>query len=71
MQLSSNFYKLHCYMSNCIFNNQFLANFEMSQSLPFLMNMFLYLLSEMSISLVGVEESGRWLSNVKKIIEFY
>ena len=39
MQLSSNFYELHCYVSNSIYNNQFLANFEMSQSLAFLMNM--------------------------------
>ena len=31
MQLSSKFYKLHCYVSNFIYNNQFLANFEMSQ----------------------------------------
>ena len=38
MQLSSNFYDLHCYGSDFIYNNQFLANFEMSQSLHFLMN---------------------------------
>ena len=41
MQLSSNFYELHCYVSNFIHNNQFLGNFEMSQSLPVLMNMFI------------------------------
>ena len=39
MHLSSNFYKLHCYARNIICNNEFLANFEMSQSFPFLMNM--------------------------------
>ena len=39
MQLSSNFYELQCYISNFIYNNQFLANVEMSQSLLFLMNM--------------------------------
>ena len=38
-QLFSNFYELYCEVSNFIYNNQFLANFEMSQSLPFLMNM--------------------------------
>ena len=38
MQLSSNVYELHCHISNFICNNQFLANFEMSQSFPFLMN---------------------------------
>ena len=31
MQLSSNFYELHYYVSNFINNNQFLTNFEMSQ----------------------------------------
>ena len=41
MQLASNCYELHCYVSNFIYNNHFLANFEMSQSLPFIMNMFL------------------------------
>ena len=30
-------------MSNFIYNNQFLANFEMPQSLPFLMNMSNYI----------------------------
>ena len=37
MQLSSNFHTLHYYESNFIYNwpNLFLANFEMSQSLPF------------------------------------
>ena len=39
MQLSNNFYEMHCYVYNFISNNQFLANFEMSQSLPFLTNM--------------------------------
>ena len=38
MMLSRNFYEFHCCLSNFIYNNQFLANFEMSQSLPFLMN---------------------------------
>ena len=39
MQLSNNFYELHCYVYSFICNNQFLANFVMSQSLLFLMNM--------------------------------
>ena len=39
MQLSRNFYELHCYVSDFICNNQFLANFE---ELAFLMNMSLY-----------------------------
>ena len=43
-QLPSNFYELHCYNSNFIYNNQFSANFEMSQSLPFLMNMSNYII---------------------------
>ena len=32
-------YELLCYVSNFIYNNQFLADLEMSQRLPFLMNM--------------------------------
>ena len=44
MQLSSNFYELHCYLSNFIYINQFLAHFGMLQSLPFLMNMSIYIL---------------------------
>ena len=35
---SNNFYDLHCYGSDYIYNNQFLANSEMSQNIPFLMN---------------------------------
>ena len=31
MQLFSNFYELYCYISNFIHNDQFLANFEMSE----------------------------------------
>ena len=42
MQLSYNFYELYSYVYNFIYNNHFLANFEMSQGLPFLMNMSMY-----------------------------
>ena len=35
MQLSSNFCKLHNYVSNFIYNNQFLSNFKIWQCLPF------------------------------------
>ena len=43
MQLSSSFYELHCYVTNFFYNNQFLAHFEMSQSLPFLVSMSCYI----------------------------
>ena len=33
MQLSNNFYELNCYVTNFIYDNQFLVKFEMSQSL--------------------------------------
>ena len=33
MQLSGNLYELHSYVSNFIYNNQFLANFKTPQSL--------------------------------------
>ena len=46
MQLSSSFYDPHCYVSEFIHNNQFLANFEMSQNLPFLMNMSLSIIKK-------------------------
>ena len=46
MQLSSSFYDPHFYVSEFIHNNQFLANFEMSQNLPFLMNMSLSIIKK-------------------------
>ena len=51
MQLSNNFYELYCYGSNFVYNNQFLANFEMSESLPFSMNMSLGLANTKKLKL--------------------
>ena len=53
MQLSTNFYKLLCYVSNFIYNT-FLANFGMPQSLPFLMNMIRSIYGY-SVSLLDVQ----------------
>ena len=39
VKLSGNFYELYCYVSNCICNDQFLANFEMLPTFSFLWNM--------------------------------
>ena len=51
----SNFYELHCYIYNFIDNNPFLANFEMSQSLLFLMKMSSRTFSSPKLSL------GDWI----------
>ena len=59
MQLSNNFYELYCYGSTFVYNKQFLANFEMSESLPFSMNM--------SLGLANIKKLKLKLKNLAKL----
>ena len=70
MQLSNNVYELHCYVSNFVYNNQFLAKFEMSQSLPFLMNMYVHNVFKTFVTvfrwIVCLNPAGIYVLNVNK-----